>query len=163
MADGRQKYPSRVHLCRQSEAPRVGGAESSSSCRGGSSRVLGGPNSVRRRGFRANALNYESTWPEAWTRMCSALNLMARVDEYPGIMCSFEKFNERPQRGPVLPYIMLGRNKVKRAATSEPKRNAALILSAATTTPRSARRSCCRHEASRATCPMRRGDIAARR
>ena len=71
--------------------------------------------------FPAKALNYERTWPEAWTWMCDALNLMARVDEKPGMMCSFEKFHGRPYRGPVLPYMMPGRHKVKRAAKSEPK------------------------------------------
>ena len=69
----------------------------------------------------AKAINYERTWPEASTWMCDALNLMARVGEKPGMMCSFEKFHERPYRGPVLPYKMPGRHKVKRAAISEPK------------------------------------------
>ena len=71
--------------------------------------------------FPAKALNYERTWPEAWAWMCDALNLMARVDEKPGMMCFFEKLLERPFRGPVLPYMMPGRHKVKRAAKSEPK------------------------------------------
>ena len=71
--------------------------------------------------FRAKALNYKRTWPEAWTSMCDAPNLMARVDEKPRMMCSFEEFHEMPYRGPVLPYMMSGRHKVKRAATSETK------------------------------------------
>ena len=71
--------------------------------------------------FPAKALNYERTWPEAWTRMCDTLNVMVRVDENPGMMCPFEKFLERPYRAPVLPYMMPGRHKVKRAAKSEPK------------------------------------------
>ena len=71
--------------------------------------------------FPAKALNYDRMWPEAWTWMCDAFNLMARVDEKPGMLCSFEKFHERPYRGPVLPYMMPGRHKVKRVAKSEPK------------------------------------------
>ena len=71
--------------------------------------------------FPAKAIIYERTWAEAWTWMCDVLNLVARVDEKPGMMCSFEKFHEKPQRGPVLPYMMTGRHQVKRAAKSEPK------------------------------------------
>ena len=53
--------------------------------------------------------------------MCDALNLMVRLDEKLGMMCSFEKFHERPYRRLVLPYVMAARHKVKRAAKSEPK------------------------------------------
>ena len=67
------------------------------------------------------ALNYEPRWPEAWTWMCDALNLMARVDEKPGMMCSFEMFHERSYRGSVFLNIMPGRHKVKRVAKSELK------------------------------------------
>ena len=53
--------------------------------------------------------------------MCDALNLMAWVDEKPGMMCAFEKFHERPYRGPVLPNIMSEGHKAKRVVKSESK------------------------------------------
>ena len=53
--------------------------------------------------------------------MCVPLNLMARLDEKPGMVCSFEKFHERPYRGPVLLCMMQGRHKVKLAAKAERK------------------------------------------
>ena len=71
--------------------------------------------------FPFKALNYDRTWQETWTWICDGLNLMARLDEKPGMMCSFEKINRRPYRGPLLPYMMPGRHKVKRAAKSERK------------------------------------------
>ena len=71
--------------------------------------------------FSAKTLDCGRTWPEAWTWMCDALNIMARVDDKPAMMCSFEKFHGRPYRGPVLPYMMPGRHKVKRTVKSEPK------------------------------------------
>ena len=71
--------------------------------------------------FPAKALNHERTWPGAWTWMCDALNLMVRVDQKPGMMCSFDKCNEKPYRGCVLPCMMPGRHKVKRVAKSESK------------------------------------------
>lgn len=67
----------------------------------------------------AKALDDGRMWPEAWTWMCDPLNLMARVDEKPGTMCSVEESHERPYRGPVMPYMMPGRHKVKRTVTSE--------------------------------------------
>lgn len=46
--------------------------------------------------FPSKALNYEHMWSEAWAWMCDALNFMPRVDANPGMMCSVEKFHERP-------------------------------------------------------------------
>ena len=53
--------------------------------------------------------------------MCDSFNLMARVNEKPGRMCSFEKYTERPYRSFILPYMTPGRRNVNRAAKSEPK------------------------------------------
>lgn len=47
------------------------------------------------------------------------LNLMARVDENPGMMCSFDNFHERPYKRPVLPCMMPGRHKHKWVPTKE--------------------------------------------
>ena len=55
--------------------------------------------------FLFKTINYDGTWPEACSWMCHALNLMVRLDEKPGMMCSCEEFHERPYRGPVLPSI----------------------------------------------------------
>ena len=44
-------------------------------------------------GIPAKALNYDCTWPEAWTWMRDALNLMTRVDEKPDLMISLETFH----------------------------------------------------------------------
>ena len=46
------------------------------------------------------ALDYGRTWPEAWTWMCDAFTIMARVDEKPDMTSSFEKFHGRRYRGP---------------------------------------------------------------
>ena len=77
----------------------------------------------------AKAPQYERTWPEAWAWMFNALNLMARMDDNSGIMCSLEKFHDRPYKVPVPPYMTPGRHKVKRAATSEPKGESFFYLS----------------------------------
>ena len=61
------------------------------------------------RAFLAKALDYWRMWPNVSTRTCDALNVMARVDEKPDMTCSYEKFNGRRYRGPVLPYMMPGR------------------------------------------------------
>ena len=53
--------------------------------------------------------------------MCVPLNLMARLDEKVGMVCSFEKFHEKPYRGPVLLCMIQGRHKVKWAAKAERK------------------------------------------
>ena len=58
------------------------------------------------------ALDYGSTSPEAWTWMCDALNLRVGVGETPETISSREKFNKRPNRGPVLPNQMSGRQTV---------------------------------------------------
>ena len=79
--------------------------------------------------FLAKALDYGPSRPEAWTWMCDALNTMARVDEKPAMMCTFEKFHGRPHRGLVLPYMMPGRHKVKRAVKLEPKGEPCFYLS----------------------------------
>ena len=77
-------------------------------------------------GFPAKALDYGRTWPEAWTWMCNALNIMARVDEKPAMMCYFQKFHG------------------SHASTSTP----------ATITHRTVARSCYRGQAPRAARPM---------
>ena len=48
--------------------------------------------------FPANAHNYERTWPEAWTWVCDAFNLMARANEKPGMMRGVtpRSWNSRP-------------------------------------------------------------------
>lgn len=51
--------------------------------------------------------------------MYDALNIIARVDEKPGMMCSLYKFHGRLYRSPVVPYICPGRHRVKPAFTSE--------------------------------------------
>jgi len=48
----------------------------------------------------AKALDYGRMWLEAWTSMCDAFNIMARVDEKPDMTSSFEKFHGRRYRGP---------------------------------------------------------------
>lgn len=41
------------------------------------------------------------------------------VDDKPNTMCSFEKFLQKPCRGPILPYMRPERNKTKKTANSE--------------------------------------------
>ena len=53
--------------------------------------------------------------------MCDALNIMARVDDNPDMACSSEKFHERRYRDLVLPNMMPGRRRVKRAVKTDPK------------------------------------------
>ena len=50
--------------------------------------------------FPAKALDYGRTWPEAWTCMCDAFNIIVRVDDKPDMTCSFERFHGRRYRGP---------------------------------------------------------------
>lgn len=54
---------------------------------------------------------------------------MAGVDDKLGLICSFEKFHGRPERGPVLPYMMPGRHKLKRGVKSKPKNEPCFYLS----------------------------------
>ena len=53
--------------------------------------------------------------------MCDALNIMARVDGKPDMMCSSEEFHGRRYRGPVLLYMMPEHCSVKRAVKLDPK------------------------------------------
>ena len=77
----------------------------------------------------AKALDFGRTWPEALTWMCDALNIMARADEKPGMMCSFEKSYGRAYRRAVLPNMMPRHHEVKRAVKSEPKGESCFYIS----------------------------------
>ena len=66
-------------------------------------------------------LYYERTWPEAWTWMFDALDLMARIDENPGMMHSIEMFHERTFKGSVFAFMMPRCHNVKPAAKAKPK------------------------------------------
>ena len=71
--------------------------------------------------FPAKALDYGRTWPETWTWMCDALNIMARVDENPDMTSAFETFHGWRYRGLAVPHMMPGRRRVKRAVKSDPE------------------------------------------
>ena len=94
--------------------------------------------------FPAKALSYKRTWPEAWTWMCDALNIMVHVEEKPGMMCSFGSSPKGLTEAPCL-NMMAGCHKVKRAATSEPKGESASTWTPAMITTRIEATSCCRH------------------
>ena len=72
-------------------------------------------------GLQVKELCSRLTLSEGWTWMCDAMNDMARVDKNPGMVCSFDKFHERPCRGSALPHMIPERHKVKLAVKSEPK------------------------------------------
>lgn len=53
--------------------------------------------------------------------MYNVLNAMTRVNKKPSMMCSFEKFHERPYRGTVLPYMMPSCHKIEQVVELESK------------------------------------------
>lgn len=54
--------------------------------------------------------------------MCDALYLLARMNQTPVMVLSFENFHAKPYRRGMLPYLIPENDKDKRAIKSEPNR-----------------------------------------
>ena len=71
--------------------------------------------------FPARALNWGLIWPEAWKWMSDVINIMARLDQEPDMLCPYElMYGKRPLRAP-LPFLMPGFHHVRRQSKMEAK------------------------------------------
>ena len=58
--------------------------------------------------FPRKALIYEKIWPEAFSSMNDCINILARVDDKPDMLCPWEKLYGRRPTSLVLPFMMPG-------------------------------------------------------
>lgn len=72
-------------------------------------------------GFPVEALNFDLIYPEAFAWMCDCINILARFDKKPLMLCPYELlFGKRPLRAP-LPFLMPGFHHARRTAKIQSK------------------------------------------
>jgi len=69
--------------------------------------------------FPKKALQWQSIWPEAFSWMNDCLNISARVDDKPNMLCPWEKLHGKRPSSLVLPFMMPGVRHTRRKTKME--------------------------------------------